>query len=126
MITLICGHSRAGKTTYSQRFDNVLHLDEIHTTQRVIQLVKAKDGDVVVEGIYYRPSERESLLHAYKGQGSRCICLDTPKEVREERMGHLIKHDYPFRYPTLDEGWDELIIIRGDNDVQCYRRQIED
>ena len=114
MLTLICGHSRAGKTTYSQRFVNVVHLDEVHSKQRVIEEVQRCSGDVVVDGIYYRPTERMELLSAYRGDGSRCICLDTPKEIREQRMGHAIRHDYPFKLPTYDEGWDEIMIIRGE------------
>ena len=120
MLTLICGHSRAGKTTYSQRFDNVIHLDDVHSTRAVISRIRSED-DVVVEGIYYSPRERKELLSAYKGKGTRCICLDTPKEIREERMGRIIKHDYPFRIPTLDEGWDEIIIIRGDDEQRISK-----
>lgn len=114
MLTLICGHSRAGKTTYSQRFDNVIHLDDTHSTRKVREKVGRVVGDVVVEGIYYNPIDRVALLEAYRGEGTRCICLDTPREVREQRMGHAIRHDYPFRIPAYSEGWDEIIVIRGD------------
>lgn len=123
MFTLICGYPRAGKTTYSKQFDNVIHFDKLGSSQNVLQKVRYIIDDVVVDGIYYSPKQRKELLNAYKGQGSRCICLDTPKEVREERIGHKIKHDYPFLIPTLDEGWDEIIIIRGEHE-QRYSRQI--
>lgn len=116
MLTLICGHPRAGKTTYSKRFDNVIHLDEVHSTQKVIQKIRTISGDVVVEGIYYRPTERRELIKAYKGNRTRCICLNTSKEVREQRYGHRIKHDYPFLLPTYEEGWDEIIIMEDNND----------
>ena len=116
MLTLICGHPRAGKTTYSKRFDNVIHLDEVHSTQKVIQKIRTISGDVVVEGIYYRPTERRELIKAYKGNRTRCICLNTSKEVREQRCGHRIKHDYPFLLPTYEEGWDEIIITEDNND----------
>jgi len=122
MLTLICGHPRAGKTTYSKRFDNVIHLDDSGSTQNVLQKVRRITDDVVVDGVYYSPKQRKELLNAYKGQGFRCICLDTPKEVREERYGHKIKHDYPFLIPSFDEGWDEIIIIRGEYE-QRYSRQ---
>lgn len=125
MLTLICGHPRAGKTTYSKRFDSVIHLDDTHSTRKVLQKVVRITGDVVVEGIYYNPKERRELLNAYRGQGSRCICLDTPKEVREERYGHKIRHDHPFLIPTFDEGWDEIIVIRGSDEQRNYR-QTED
>ena len=115
MLTLICGHSRAGKTTYSKRFENVIHLDDTHSTQRVIEKVKKADDDIVVEGIYYQPRQRMELIRAYKGK-TRCIFLDTPQEIREQRMGHKI-HDYPFKEPSLDEGWDEIIILKEAQDV---------
>ena len=116
MLTLICGHPRAGKTTYSKRFDNVIHLDEVHSTQKVIQKIRTISGDVVVEGIYYRPTERRELIKAYKGNRTRCVCLNTSKEVREQRYGYRIKHDYPFLLPTYEEGWDEIIIMEDNND----------
>ena len=125
MLTLICGHPRAGKTTFSKKYENicpVIHIDEIHSSVRVMQKVRAISGDVVVDGIYYTPRERKELLASYRGSGTRCICLDTPKEIREERMHRKIRKDYPFLVPTLDEGWDEIIIIRG-NDEQRYSRQ---
>ena len=116
MLTLICGYSRAGKTTYSQQFDNVIHLDDSYSTQFVIQKVKLITEDVVVEGIYYRPQERLNLIHSYKGNGFRCICLDTSKEIRNERSKHKINHEYPFLIPTYDEGWDEIYIIKDNKE----------
>lgn len=113
MLTCICGYPRAGKTTYSKQFDNVIHLDDLGSTQNVLRRVRLTKGDVVVEGVYYNPKQRKELLNSYKGKGSRCIFIDTLKEVREERLGHEIKHDYPFLIPTFDEGWDEIIIIHG-------------
>lgn len=112
MLTLICGHSRAGKTTYSQRYSKVIHIDEVGASHLVLNIVRSMSGDVVVEGIYYRPHQRRELIQAYQGEGKRCIFLDTPKSVREERLGRELKHDYPFLTPTYDEGWDEIIIVR--------------
>lgn len=121
MLTLICGHSRAGKTTYSQRYSEVIHLDEVGAYHLVLNIVRSMSGDVVVEGIYYRPHQRRELIQAYQGEGKRCIFLDTPKSVREERLGREIKHDYPFPTPTYDEGWDEIIIVRdGREEVLQY------
>lgn len=114
MITLICGHSRAGKTTYSERYDGicpVLHFDEIRSHEKINSVVGSVTGDIVVEGIYYERHEREELLKAYKGKGSRCIFLDTPIEVRRKRMRWNIR-DFPFPCPTKDEGWDEIIVVR--------------
>ena len=122
MLTLICGYPRAGKTTYSERFDcPVVHLDECHTHARVLDKIRRVDGDIVVDGIYYRPQHRRELIGAYGGKDTRCIFLDTPREVREKRMGHEIRHEYPFPVPMLDEGWDEIIVIGGEGDESICR-----
>ncbi len=121
MITLICGHSRAGKTTYSKRYEGscqIIHLDDVHSFSAVISRVRMITEDVVVEGIYYEPRDRIRLLESYRGDGSKCICLDASKEIREKRMGREIKHDFPFLIPTYDEGWDEIIVIRGQEDAE--------
>ena len=116
MMTLICGHSRAGKTTYSQRYEcEVLHFDAICNYQTIIDQVRKADGDIVVEGIYFDPRNRANLCKAYNGK-TVCILIDTPTEVRAKRMGRKILHPYPFGVPTYEEGWDEIVVIRGDSD----------
>ena len=125
MLILICGRSRAGKTTYSQRFENVIHLDEVgFSYERCRSYVH--DGDVVVEGVYDKAQLRKSLLSSYSGDSRKCIWLDTPTEIRRSRKGYSKLSDIPFEPPTLEEGWDEIVIIRGENDVECYSRQTED
>lgn len=119
MITLICGYPRAGKTTYSKRFEGicpVIHLDNMGSTFNVLLYVRRITEDVVIDGVYEDPKDRIRLLKAYDGKGSRCICLDTPKEIRQKRIGHKFKYDPKFPIPTYEEGWDEIIVIKGDND----------
>lgn len=114
MLTLICGHSRAGKTTYSKRYQcKVIHLDNVGSTDLVISMVKRLTDDVVVEGVFHDCRKRSELVRAYKGNGSRCIFIDTPREVREERLGRKLKYDCPFPAPTYAEGWDEIEVIYG-------------
>lgn len=131
MITLICGVGRAGKTTYSQSFGKVIHLDSMGTIpQRFVNVINAlTDEDVIVEGVYETSTLRAELLQAYKGKGSVCIWLDTPEPLVRERLkkdGIPISHKhFDFEPPTLSEGWDEIIIIRG-NDEQRINRQTED
>lgn len=116
MLILICGHSRAGKTTYSQNFNcRVIHLDDCGCHKNVISKIKNITDDIIVEGIYYSPKERKKLVETYQGEGKKCIYINTSKEVRQKRLGHKIKHDYPFLVPTYDEGWDEIIEIKGDS-----------
>ena len=130
MITLICGVGCAGKTTFSKAFDPVIHLDEVglpwERYSKVNEKVAEINDDVVVEGIYNHTELRVELLKAYGGDGSKCIWLDPPKHILEEhakkRHIHMTKHHMNFEPPTLDEGWDEIIIIRGEHE-QRYSRQ---
>ena len=113
MLTLICGLPRAGKTTYAEQFDDVIHFDKYGVYRGVIHQIYAKNGDVVVEGIYHQQYQRELLIRAYQGKGTRCIWLNTPQEVRQARKGWNKRCDYPFEPPTYDEGWDEIYIVRN-------------
>ena len=114
MLTLICGLPRAGKTTYSKRYDDVIHLDTSGAYRGVIRKVKRRTGDVIVEGVYRLERERVSLIRAYETNRYKCIWLDTPDEVRRLRKGWDKYCDKTFEPPTYSEGWDEIIIIRGD------------
>ena len=123
-LTLICGHPNSGKTTFSQRFENVLHLDDFPPSKflNCNEAVRKADGDVVVEGIYNLRCRREKLLEACMNKKPKiCYWLDTPLEVcrERERTGRqrdgVMEHSY-FESPTLDEGWDEIQIIRITNE----------
>ena len=128
MISLICGRSRSGKTTYSKRFKNALHLDAFgiipNNYNKLLKKVAETDGNLVIDGVYDTAEFRTNLLNAYKGGGKKtCIWLDTPLDVIESRFAIIpSKHPYPFEPPTLSEGWDEIIIIRGEHE-QRYSRQ---
>lgn len=128
MMILICGLPNSGKTTYSKQFKNVVHFDDFG--YKVFEIVEKGKGDFTVEGVFLLRSMRTKLLKAYKGNGKRsCIWLDvSPEEcVKREnrnRAKYLIWNCHSvFEPPTLDEGWDELIIIRGDDDVECISRE---
>lgn len=132
MFTLICGRCRAGKTTYSKRYQDVIHLDDVSKSGRerypkVKEMVKQHiaTDDVVVEGVYETSEFRKDLLSVCKQSPKRCIWLDTSLDVIQQRMGQFIVVPRHFEPPTLAEGWDEIIIIRG-NDEQCINRQTED
>ena len=137
MITLICGRCQAGKTTYSKRFENVVHLDTVARNGRerypkVLEIVSQRADDVVVDGVYEKAEYRTELLRAYKGQGSRCIWINTPVEVIAERMLPHFPHSHMkpnvhfvvpkhFEEPTYSEGWDEIIIIRNGEETHLPR-----
>ena len=126
MLTLICGIPNAGKTIYSSRFDNALHLDEIGTTYKVIDKMKQIDGDVVVEGYFGSAESRRRVRSAYSGE-ARCVFIDISVEEsikREKRNRHeaILRNASRFFEPlTLDEGWDGIIIIRGEHEQRSSR-----
>ena len=121
MLILVCGVGRAGKTTFSQRFKGVIHSDGMgHIPHRFANVINAlTDGDVVVEGIYESAELRTELCQAYKGNGKRCIWLDSPKDtvIGRARATHIPISESHFRFdfPTYSEGWDEIITIRSDS-----------
>lgn len=115
-MTIICGLPNAGKTTFSQRFDNVIHLDEVGRTSRVCEMVAVMD-DVCVEGVFPTSAKRRRVREAYDGR-ARLIWLDTPLDEckrREDRGRAEFIIENAARYfepPTYDEGWDEIEVIR--------------
>lgn len=119
MLTLICGLPRAGKTTYSKQFNNVIHLDTSGAYPGVIRRIKReKIEDIIVEGVYSRSKERVVLINAYCGSGLKCIWLNTSDNIRRSRPGWDKWCDKPFEPPTYEEGWDEIIIIKDNKDIQ--------
>ncbi len=135
MMTLICGIPNAGKTTYSSRYQNVVHTDDVLPVNRsytaaICEIVQRYE-DVCVEGILCTARERRAIGASYNHGRKVCIWLDIPLDVciaRENRnRGEIIiKNCYAlFEPPTIAEGWDEIIIIRGENDVERYSRQTE-
>lgn len=127
MLILICGLPRAGKTTFSKKFlinpkNKVIHLDECMTIFNTIrQVVKnvEKYKNIIVEGIYHSFYERKEILEKYKKiKQEKCICiwLNTSIELKQTRPGYYKASDgIPFNPPSLEEGWDKIIIIK-DND----------
>lgn len=121
MLILICGLPNAGKTTYSEQYSNVLHLDEIGSTLKVAEYIThINNDDIVIEGIFNTPESRERIIKAYNGKKTKCIFLDTPFEeilCRENRgrpkwlLQNAAKVFIP---PTYEEGWDEIeVIVNG-------------
>lgn len=122
-MIVIIGLPNAGKTTYSVQFENVLHLDDFPQSKflNCNKAVAESDGNVVVEGIYNLRCRRKLLLDAVanKRTSKICIWIDTPLDVclsrcitgRPERV---VRQDAQmFQPPSYEEGWDEIIIIKG-------------
>lgn len=124
-MIVICGLPNAGKTTYSAQFENVLHYDDIlkHSRaerERIYQETNAE----CIEGIYNTAKSRRILLEAINDKpGERvCIWIDTPADecIRRENRGRhpsvVEHHARIFEPPTYGEGWDEIIVIKGEKD----------
>lgn len=126
MITMICGLPNAGKTTFSKQYKNALHQDDIGTIENIINAINQIDGDVVIEGYFATCDERKRVISAYNGN-AKCIFIDISVEEsirRENRNRHpqMLKNASRFfEPPTLNEGWDEIIIIRGDKKICIYQ-----
>lgn len=130
MFTLICGLPNAGKTTYSLRYPKAIHMDEVRQRRKAVEMVKSAD-DICIEGVFPFSDSRKEFVEAYIHGGRKiCVWLDTPFDEcikRENRnRSHIIIENCReyFEPPTLDEGWDEIIIIRGEHE-QCINRQRE-
>ena len=122
MLTLICGIPNAGKTTYSERYDSVIHLDDCFHRD-YCGIVSAVVGDVCIEGVFGQRKMRTDIINACKSHDRKvCIWLDTPFDECMERelsyrnrpLGVVGSHHKMFQPPTYEEGWDEIIIIRKD------------
>lgn len=114
-LILVCGRSRAGKTTYCQRFgrSEVLHLDNygMLNYDGLLQAVARRRTDTVVDGIFHTRELRIRLLDLWGGS-AKCIWLDTPIETVKGRLHPFIGGKvYPLEFepPTYDEGWDEIV-----------------
>ena len=119
-ITLITGLSNSGKTTYSQQYENVIHLDSGINIDAL-----PTDRDIVIEGVFNTKRVRERILSQLEGKdfNKTCIWIDAPLEVCLRRNKE--RHQFPdtviftqanfFQEPTEDEGWDEVIRITDYN-----------
>ena len=109
-MILICGLPRAGKTTLSKKYDNVIHLDQIGLYS---QIKKLATKDSVIDGVYDTKDLRMSLIDAVKADRNICIWVNTDLETIKKRGN---RYWLSFEPPTLDEGWDEIIIVQGKED----------
>ena len=126
-MVLICGIPNAGKTTFSKKYENVIHVDDFAKIRKergdkkltLGDFVAEASEDICVEGVMWRKANRESLVKRCGKKRKVCIWLDTPLEICIERETRgrsrvFFEHEYAhFEPPTYSEGWDEIIIIHG-------------
>lgn len=110
MLTLICGLPNAGKTTYSQKFQNVLHADDYANIDDLLKLISKNIKNICVEGIFMTQYSRKRLLNVYNGNKTKCIFIDTPlgiclKRENRKRLLQVIRNCSDiFESPTYSEG----------------------
>ena len=127
MLTMICGLPNAGKTSLVSKYDNVLHQDEIGTIDRIIRAINQMHGDVIIEGYFGTKEARQKVRSSYKGK-AKCLFIDITVEEsikRENRNRHpqmLRNAARFFEPPTYEEGWDEILVLRGDDNEQRSSR----
>ena len=123
MLLLITGLPNAGKTTLSNKYEEVIHQDDIGSIDKICQKVASTDN-AVLEGVFFKTEQRKKIIRAYQGGIKKCIFIDISLDEsikRENRNRHplILKNAFNhYEPPTLDEGWDEIIIIRGDDNVE--------
>ena len=98
-------------------FDDIQHRTSEDIFRNCAEIVRNAPDDIIVEGVYGTRKRRAELLRASHGK-KVCIWLDTPVDVciaRENRnrpTAIITIHAHRFEPPTLDEGWDEIRIVR--------------
>lgn len=132
MITLIIGLPNAGKTTYSEKYENVIHLDEMrkqdrkHAHENILKAVKEAKEDIVIEGVYNGRLGREQIVQAAGDAKKVCIWIDTPIETCLERNTRGILIIDSLEPPEYSEGWDEIRIVRNDKETKKKRGKKND
>ena len=122
MLTLICGLPNAGKTTYSERFSGVIHQEDTHDYDLCCYRASQVQGNVCVDGIFEKAEQRRMLIERCRHQHPKvCIWIDTPLEecverersYRKRSVGMILLINSLWERPTHEEGWDEVIHIKG-------------
>jgi tRNA uridine 5-carbamoylmethylation protein Kti12 len=119
-MLLIIGSPNAGKTTLSTQFKNAYHGDDLRKQGLDLWEIIKEDG-AVIEGIFNNAETRRRILETCS-RPAVCIFLDITFEecLRRENRG---RREWYLRMlydriepPTMAEGWDELIVIKGEKD----------
>lgn len=131
-VFVFCGCAGSGKTTLSKKIESEynavrLSFDEMRCLQYhdlIPNVTKAlNDGEnVVVDAVYGQREQRRELLKAIENTPCKKVLLyvDKPLETclaqnaqRENPLHTFVVEGIynHFQPPTLDEGWDEIIVI---------------
>lgn len=129
-LYVVCGSAGSGKSTFSKRnaeeYDMVRYsFDELGCFQHkelVPYIIEAlqNEGNVIVDALFTRISQRKLILEATKDINCKriLIYMDTPLEECLRRNAQrpnplpdfMVRDIYnSIEPPTLDEGWDEIL-----------------
>ena len=113
MVILLCGKPRSGKTTLSKIFNcPVAHYDNSQLFGCESFVKNNSNKRVCCEGYYKTAKIRKRLADCSNGK-KICVWLNTSLEIRKERIGFT--YDPQFEPPTLEEGWDKIVIIHNND-----------
>ena len=132
-IFVLCAPSGAGKTTFSYQlveqyntvrysFDEMKCFKHSDLIKPIIESIN-KGESVVVDALYSKIRFRKELLQAINNTNCKKICVYFKTSLEEclnriakrsgcEKLPDFIVKDIYNRFepPTLDEGWDEIIL----------------
>ena len=144
-LFIFCGCAGAGKTTLSKVLTNEyqairLSFDEMECfkySELLPHIIKSirENKNVVVDALFSRTSQRKLILEATKGIDCKriLIYMNTPlgecirRNVQRPNPlpEFMIRDIYnSVEFPTLDEGWDEIIVINNDEDIKNLENNI--
>lgn len=147
-IYVLCGIPASGKSTLSQSLSEQLNLklycydeykketkptDNEKAHQRIFNEIK-KDllsgQDVILDDLHLVLEWRTALLSSLKDieckkmlivvQTPIEVCIERDKTRKSHTLGEGVIRHLNNRYcpPSLDEGWDEIIVINNDEDKE--------
>lgn len=154
MFIAMCGIPASGKSTLSTKlaskysikiyhFDNYpnafhpeKYKDALYQMWGDITKELQKGNDVICDNVHTTKRKRTDILNAISGIPCKkiCVVLTTPLEEclkrnvnRKTRLPDFVLHDMhnKFEPPSLDEGWDEIIIINNDKDIEKLENSIK-
>lgn len=153
LFVCLCGIPASGKSTFSKTIsslenvklyecDEFFNRNKNKRTYETIQLFHQRicddlvaSNNVIIDGTYTIERTRLELLDAIKNIDCKkiIIVLTTSLEECLLRNQHRDKKvpEYDingmynnFQFPKLSEGWDEIIVINNDEDIENYIKNL--
>ena len=144
-LYVMCGVPASGKTTFSKQLAETYGLTRFsYDEMRCFDLrdlmkptIKAlEEGqNVIVDNVNNRISGRKQILNYVLDISCKkiLIFMDTSLEecIKRNSFRQYPLPDYfingihhALQPPTLDEGWDEIIVINNDEDIESYIKNL--